>query len=321
VALWQNAQQNESPFTLLMTPTLLETLPQSFVTARLQLRTLALTDAAFVMELVNSEGWIRFIGERHVKDETAALQYIQRLIDNPTICYWVVCLRNDQSPIGVVTVIQRHDLPHPDLGFAFLPKAYGQGYAVEAAAVVLRDLCNRPELAAVVAISIPANTGSIRLLEKLGFHFESLIVRETETLSLYQIESDKTCIDRIVQQFFSVFRNVDRLPDWDLLYTTCIPSCLIVKKTPEGEVAYHLEAFIAPRKEILSNGSLTGFQEQEISAQTLIVGNIAQRFSRYEKSGMLHGIPFHEFGNKCFQFVKTAEGWKITALLWEDDVV
>jgi hypothetical protein len=66
---------------------------------------------------------------------------------------------------------------------------------------------------------------------------------------------------------------------------------------------------------------LTAFEEKETTATTTIIGNIAQRFSKYEKSGYLNGLYFKEYGNKFFQLIKTTNGWKINALIWEDDTI
>jgi hypothetical protein len=43
---------------------------------------------------------------------------------------------------------------------------------------------------------------------------------------------------------------------------------------------------------ILFDGTLTEFEESETNEETKIVGNIAQRFSKYKKSGYLNGIKY-----------------------------
>ena len=39
---------------------------------RLLIRPLSIIDAAFMLQLMNTPGWIGFIGDRNVKDRTAA---------------------------------------------------------------------------------------------------------------------------------------------------------------------------------------------------------------------------------------------------------
>jgi hypothetical protein len=58
-----------------------------------------------------------------------------------------------------------------------------------------------------------------------------------------------------------------------------------------------------------------------LTSSPIQTSNIAQRFSRYQKSGYLNGTYFKEYGSKFFQFIKTNNGWKINSLIWEDDKI
>ena len=134
------------------------------------------------------------------------------------------------------------------------------------------------------------------------------------------VSADKTLIDNTAKLFFDIFTNTgNKQPDWELIYEICIPKAIIIKKIGSTEKVYSLQSFIEPRKIILSDGTLTDFEENEINEETRIIGNIAQRFSRYQKTGFLNGKSFKEYGNKFFQFIKTNDGWKINSLVWEDD--
>lgn len=133
--------------------------------------------------------------------------------------------------------------------------------------------------------------------------------------------SDKQEIDNITGQFFALFTNTDHQPNWEMIHTICIAETIIIKKTDLTEMVYNITSFVTPRKKILSDGTLTHFCEKEIEEETKITGNIAQRFSKYEKSGYLNGKYFKEYGNKFFQFIKTLQGWKINSLIWEDDKI
>jgi hypothetical protein len=132
--------------------------------------------------------------------------------------------------------------------------------------------------------------------------------------------ADKIEINNLTKQFFNLFDNTDRkIPDWTIAPKICIPEILIIKKTGLTEVVYNLANFIEPRKTILSDGTLINFQEQELQEETQIIGHIAHRRSRYQKSGTLSGKSFIETGTKFFQFIKTNNGWRINSLVWEDD--
>jgi RimJ/RimL family protein N-acetyltransferase len=289
-------------------------------TERLILNALSTNDNHFIFELVNSEGWIQFIGNRYVNSAEEAKPYIQKIIANPNVSYWVVQLKENQENIGVVSLIKRDYLEHHDIGFAFLPRFANKGYAHEAANVVLTDVIDRYQLSHVFATTIPQNLSSIKLLHKLGLRFEKDITVEGETLHLYGIAADHVQINNITSSFFSVFTNTNgQVPKWDLLRQICIPEILIINNTTPQPSIFNLTSFIGPRQKILSDGTLSEFVEYEVLEQTTLFNGIAQRYAQYEKKGILEGKPFHQKGHKFLQFVKTGESWKISAAIWEDE--
>jgi ribosomal-protein-alanine N-acetyltransferase len=157
----------------------------TFSTERLQLGSLHSGHTAFIKQLLNTEGWIRFIGERNIHSEEDALTYIYKILANPHVKYWVVQLKETNAAIGIVTFIQRDYLDHPDIGFAFLPQFAGKGYAFEASKEVLNALLK--STATMYATTVPENSSSIQLLEKLGLQVEKEIEVENEKLFLYKI--------------------------------------------------------------------------------------------------------------------------------------
>ena len=154
------------------------------ITDRLLIEPLTLSDNIFICELVNTEGWIKFIGNRNVHSKTEASGYIQKIIDNPNTAYFVVKLIN-KIKIGIVTFIKRDYLENPDIGFAFLPEYAGHGYAYEATNAVLKNLTQIFNLNQILATTLPENISSIKLLEKLGLSFEKELEVENITLHLY----------------------------------------------------------------------------------------------------------------------------------------
>lgn len=156
-----------------------------FNTARLSLNNLSISDAAFIQELVNTPGWLQFIGNRNVNCEEDAIAYIQKILDNQNVTYWVARLNESLMPIGVVTLIQRDYLEHPDIGFAFLPAYSGIGYAHEATETVIQAL--PAENVNVLAITVPENLRSIKLLQRMGFSYDKELQQDGETLLAYKL--------------------------------------------------------------------------------------------------------------------------------------
>jgi RimJ/RimL family protein N-acetyltransferase len=158
-------------------------------TERLALRRLTADDAAFVRELVNEPSWIRFIGDRGVRTLEDARAYLEK---GPLAMYrrhgfglWVVEVRETGEATGLCGLIKRDALEDVDIGFAFLPRFWRRGYALESARAVLAYGRETLELQRIVAITSPDNDASIRLLEKIGLHFEQTIELAGEPTKLF----------------------------------------------------------------------------------------------------------------------------------------
>jgi RimJ/RimL family protein N-acetyltransferase len=148
-------------------------------TGRLHLRHLALTDAPFIVELLNDPGFIRNIGDRGVRTLEQAREYI---LTGPVASYErhgfgldIVESKQTGSGIGICGLLRRECHPDIEIGFAFLPQARGQNYAFEAAGAVIDFAIRSQQVARIVALTAPDNFASIRVLERLGFRFERLV--------------------------------------------------------------------------------------------------------------------------------------------------
>ncbi len=165
-------------------------------TERLILREFNLTDVQFIIQLLNSEGWIKFIGDRNIKTEEQAKEY---LLNGPIKSYHengfglsLVELKSNSESIGMCGLIKREGLDHPDIGFAFLPEFSGKGYAVEIAKEVMNYAKKELKLSCVMAITLPNNTTSIKLLKKIGLNFDKIFSfpNSTEELLLFIVENE-----------------------------------------------------------------------------------------------------------------------------------
>ena len=99
--------------------------------------------------------------------------------------YWVVKLKEDLTSIGIITLMKRDYLDHPDIGFAFLPGYNGHGYAYEAADDILKNIFNDKKLPHILATTMPENIRSVNLLKKLGLRFEKEIENDNTKLHVY----------------------------------------------------------------------------------------------------------------------------------------
>ena len=147
-------------------------------TERLLLRPFTLDDGPFVLTLLNEPSFLHFIGDKQVRNLEDARQYI---LTGPIASYQqnnfgllLVELKDAPTPIGMCGLLQREDLPDPDIGFAFLPDYWGRGFAFEAATAVMTDARKRLNLNQILAIVNPDNDASIKLLERLGLRFDRM---------------------------------------------------------------------------------------------------------------------------------------------------
>src|SRR6476469_6065198 len=138
----------------------------SIQSERLIMNPVRTEDYEFIRKLVNTEGWLKFIGDRNIHSIDASKAYIQKIIDSSTIDYWVAFLKETKKPIGMVSLVKRDYLEHFDIGFAFLPEYTGKGYAYEATYAVLQKLKEATDITEILAITIPGNISSIKLLQK-----------------------------------------------------------------------------------------------------------------------------------------------------------
>lgn len=138
-------------------------------TPRLVIREMELSDADFIYRLYNQPLFKKYVGDKKITDVAAATDYIvngpQKSYESFGFGLLLVCLK-DGTPIGACGLLQRDNLPVPDLGYAIDESHYQKGYTYEACKAVLEQYQDFSRLMAIVSF---ANQASIKLLNKLGF--------------------------------------------------------------------------------------------------------------------------------------------------------
>lgn len=160
-------------------------------TKHLSLREFNVNDSLFIIELVNSEGWLKYIGDRNIKTEEQAKNH---LINGALKGYrehgyglYLVEITKDKTPIGMCGIMKRENLENPDIGFAFLPEYIGKGYAYEIASATINYAKEKLNISTVCAITVAYNEKSIKLLERIGLNYIKTIkmADDKEELLLY----------------------------------------------------------------------------------------------------------------------------------------
>jgi RimJ/RimL family protein N-acetyltransferase len=163
-------------------------------TERLILRQLTTEDAEFILELLNDPSFIQNIGDRKVRTIDDAGSYI---VNGPVASYakngfglYLVLLKETSESIGMCGLIKRDGLEDVDIGYAFLPRYWSRGYAVEAARATKAYAKDMIGLKRIVAIVDPANEGSIRVLEKIGLRYEKMVRLSADDIELKLFGTD-----------------------------------------------------------------------------------------------------------------------------------
>ena len=147
-------------------------------TQRLALRTIEQDDAPFYLKLVNTPQFIANIGDRGIRTLKAARAAIasgpvamQAALGHSI---YLVELKPGGKAIGMCGLIKRDSLDEVDLGYAFLPLYFGQGYAYEAAMGVVTH-ARQLGIGRLLALVTPGNSASAALLDKIGMQRQALV--------------------------------------------------------------------------------------------------------------------------------------------------
>lgn len=158
-------------------------------TERLLIREFAESDSEFIFTLLNSPGWLQFIGDRNIKTLEDARLYI---LNGPLFSYvkfgfgpYMVELKDSNVALGMCSLIKRETFEDVDLGFAFLQQYVGKGYAHEACQATLTYCKTTLGLKKLVGITNKTNYASIGLLKKIGFVAEGTIKLHDEEEELF----------------------------------------------------------------------------------------------------------------------------------------
>jgi len=159
-------------------------------TDRVYLAEWELSDAPFILKLVNTEAWLKHIGDRKVHNLEDAEAYVKKLrlpYGSYGYGFYALRLKDSDELIGMCGITKRMGLNYPDLGFALMPDHEGEGYMYEISKALLKHAFVKLGLSKIVAITTDQNTRSKKLLERLGLKYEKdvKLPKDSEMVQLY----------------------------------------------------------------------------------------------------------------------------------------
>ena len=141
-------------------------------TLRTRIEKIAIDDAPFILELLQTEGWKRNISDQGITSLRQAENYVQQAFLKTYVQfgfgYYLIRLHSGDCA-GIAGFLKKPYLEHEDFGFALSPDFYGQGLAYEASRAILDYAVPQFNFNAIDAVTLPGNNPSRRLLSRLGF--------------------------------------------------------------------------------------------------------------------------------------------------------
>jgi len=130
----------------------------------------------------------------------------------------------------------------------------------------------------------------------------------------------KDTLDHLLTEFFhTVSFETGEVPQYQNIHALFIDAGLLIKNSGPTPDVSNISQFIESRQALIDAGELTRFYEGELSETTEIFGNVAHRFSAYEKSGTIKNAPFETRGMISTQFILTPTGWRMSVMAWDDE--
>ena len=159
-------------------------------TDRMLMRTFTIEDAPLIYELNLDPDVVRYTLDPII-DIDHAKQVLEQSILPQYALYnygrWAVHIKDGFEFIGWCGLKSRPERNEIDLGYRFMQKVWGKGYATEAAYASIKYGFEKLNLTRIVGRAMPDNTNSIRVLEKCGMTYIGEEIVDGHPAKTYQI--------------------------------------------------------------------------------------------------------------------------------------
>ena len=170
---------------------------RSIETERLLLREFELSDTEGMFELESNPNVHRYVGNKpisHVDESRAYIEFVQQQYATYGTGRWAVILKETNEFIGwsgikfITTEINNHQ-DFYEIGYRFIEKHWGKGYATEAGKVFVDYAFNELKADALYAYADAGNENSRKILEKLGLKYINSFEYEGESEVWYELKN------------------------------------------------------------------------------------------------------------------------------------
>lgn len=163
-------------------------------TDRLIIRRFTLEDLPKLVELRSEPEVYKYLGGKRLQNAEAIEKRLQFYIE----CYnkygYGMCaaiLKETGEMIGWSCLQPLEETGETELGYGFAKEFWGRGFATECAKAWLDYGFKTANLERIVAVASPENTGSWRVMEKLGMKYETTEKHYGSECVFYAISKDE----------------------------------------------------------------------------------------------------------------------------------
>jgi len=145
-----------------------------FQTPRLILRQFTEADAPLILSLNSDPEIVKYVHEPTLQTEAQAQKILTDIIlpqYKNNLGRWAIHTKDNMEFIGWCGLKHRPELDEIDLGYRLMQKAWGKGFATEAAQHTLNHGLNNLQLKLITGRAHIENLASIKVLEKIGMDF------------------------------------------------------------------------------------------------------------------------------------------------------
>lgn len=161
---------------------------QPIETERLILREILATDVEGMFELDSNPEVHTYLGNMPIttkEQAEQAIETLQKQYNERGIARWAVILKETNEFMGWSGIKYLHKPEQEngfynvyELGYRFIPKFWGKGYATESAQAWVDYMFNEADVKSLYAAADIPNKGSVNVLQKVGFEITGEFVFE-----------------------------------------------------------------------------------------------------------------------------------------------
>ncbi|WP_018923127.1 GNAT family N-acetyltransferase [Salsuginibacillus kocurii] len=160
-------------------------------TKRMQLREMTEQDVDLLMEIFSDPVTMRYYPSTKTRAEAERwIRWNQRNYKETGAGLWICEHKETGTFLGQCGIVpQRVDeVIESEIGYLFVRKQWGQGFATEAAEAVKQQGFQIMGIKRFISIILTENIPSIKVAERIGMSFEKKHIRKGRDMFIYSIE-------------------------------------------------------------------------------------------------------------------------------------